>query len=147
VAAGVEPVRVHEVGVAQAERARLRVHPGHEETAPAVGGVVGQRDRSVVRALDERCLDQLADREAIPGPEVDGRLADGRGAFGHPHHLAETGMLERDEHGHQLRDAGDRQALPGMALEQHLAGGGVLDVVGAAADLRRGGHGRCGNQE
>ena len=117
---------------------RLRVHHRGE------GGEVG-RDRErervggIVRRLDQRGLDQVADRQALAAAQPDGRLADGGGARVDLDDVRELVVLERHEHRHQLRDRRDRQPRVRPRRGEHLAGARVLDDVGAAVDLRRGG--------
>ena len=104
----------------------------------SVSGVVGKRNRCIVRALNERGLDEIADGESLAGAQMHRRLADLGCVGAHPHDVVPLRMLERDEHGHQLRDARDRNARPRTVLCEDLAGRGVLDDVGARGDGRRG---------
>src|SRR5207302_10926510 len=76
----VEAVRTCEVGVAQAEVLRLRVHPPHELRCVAVRSRGGERIGRIVRALDQRALDEIAHTQPLAGAQVEGRLADRRGA-------------------------------------------------------------------
>ena len=66
VAGRVEPVRVREVRVAQTELPRLGVHH-RDEARLGPADVLGERDRGVVRALDQRRLDELAHRQPLAG--------------------------------------------------------------------------------
>ena len=63
----VEPVGPREVRVAEAELVGARVHHRDEARLASVADVVRQRVRSVVGALDQRGLDELADGQALTG--------------------------------------------------------------------------------
>src|SRR5207244_8890116 len=71
----VEPVRAHEVRALQAELCGLRVHLRHEGLPVAVADVIGQRVGGVVRALDQRALDEVADPDPLTGTQVHRRLS------------------------------------------------------------------------
>ena len=47
-----------------------------EAVSLAVADVVGERPGGVVRALDQRRLDEVADGEPLAGAQVDARLTD-----------------------------------------------------------------------
>ena len=134
----VEPVGADEMRVAQPELRGLGVHQRRE-------GRVVRRDRErervggVVRRLDQRTLDQVADGELLAGVEVDRRLADRGGARVDGDDVGELEVLERDEHGHQLRDRRDRQPVVRVRRREHLARARVLDDVRACVDRRRAG--------
>ena len=70
----------------------------------------GERGGGVVRARHERCDREVPHREPLARAEVDGRLADRGRLRRDGDDVVEPGMLERDEHRHQLRDA-RRRAL------------------------------------
>jgi len=106
--AGVEPVRADEVCSLEPELLRLRVHHRDECGAVTVAHIVGERDGRVVGALDQGCADQVADRDALTCAQVHGRLADRGSIRADAHDVVPLRMLERDEHGHELRDARDR---------------------------------------
>src|SRR5262249_11108714 len=97
----------------------------------------GERDRSVVRALDQRRFDQFTDGQALTLLQVDRRFADGRSLTADRDDVVQARVLKRDQDGHQLRDAGDRQTLPVVALSEYLPGDAVLDEIGARGHLRR----------
>ena len=66
---------------------------------------------------------QLAHGDPLAGAQVDRRLADRGRRAGRPSTTSSSvGVLERDEHGHQLRDRRDRQARVARAAREHLAG-------------------------
>ena len=91
----VEPVGADEVRVAQPERRRLLVHQPRERR---VVGRDRQRERvgSVVRRLDQRALDQVADRQLLAGVELDRRLADRGGARVDGDDVRELVVLQRE---------------------------------------------------
>jgi hypothetical protein len=70
VARRVEAVRVGEMRVAQAQLSCLRVHH-RDEAGLAPADVLGQCDGGVVRALDQRGLDQVVNGQPLARPEVD----------------------------------------------------------------------------
>jgi hypothetical protein len=136
-ARSVEPVRTDEERVAQAQLLRLRVHLADERVDVAATDVRGERVSRVVGALDQRCLDEIAHGHLLAGAEADRRLADGGGRPLHGHDVAELDVLERDEHGHQLRDARDHAAGMRLRRREHLAGLPVHDEVALRLDGRR----------
>ena len=141
----IEAVRVREACIGQTERSSLGVHHRHELGPAASSHVIGERRGGVVGTLDQGGLRQLAHGQALAGREEDRRLAAGGRAAGHGDDVVELGVLEGDEHRHQLRDAGDRHALSGVLREHDLAGVRVLHEVGVAADMRR--RRECGRGE
>ena len=72
----VQTVRPDEVRAVEPELSGLRVHHRHERLAVAVTDVIGERNSRIVGALDQRRLDEVADRMSLTGSEVHGRLAD-----------------------------------------------------------------------
>src|SRR5581483_7226711 len=133
----IEAVRVREVGVAEPELPRLRVHHRHEPGL-AAPDVLGERDRGVVRTLDQRRLDELSNGQLVARLEEDRRLAHARRRAADGDDVVELRVLQRDEDRHQLRDARDRQPLARVARGEDLPSCGVLDEVGARVDVRRG---------
>ena len=91
-------------------RARAFISSTNRATEPRPTNAA-MRVRGVVRALDQRRLDQVAQRHALAGTEVDRRLADRGGPRGDRGDVVERCVLERDERGHQLRDRRHREAL------------------------------------
>ena len=147
VAGRVEPVRPHEVRVVQAELLRARVHPRDEERQVAAGGGGCERIRRVVRALDQRPLEQVAHGDLLSRVERDPRPADARGPRRHRDDLIEVEVLQRDEHRHELRDARNRQPRVRSVGREHLAVRGVDDVERARVGLRDRGLCRAGESE
>src|SRR4029079_7858611 len=82
VARGVETVRARVVGVGQAELPCAGVHHRDESSLASFTDVVGKRVRGIVSALDQRALEQLADRQPLTWPKVDRGLADRGGPRG-----------------------------------------------------------------
>ena len=143
VAGRVEAVRIGEVRVGEPELARAGVHQLDEAADRTAADEGGDRVGGVVRALDQRGADQVAQGHALAGSEVDRRLADRSGALGDRGDVVERGVLERDDRGHQLRDRRHRQVLALVVGGQDLAGAGVLDDVCVRVDGRR----RCGGDD
>jgi hypothetical protein len=139
VAGDVEAVRANEVRVAQSERPGLGVHEPDEALDAAAADVRRERVRGVVRTLDQRGLDEIADGDALALAQVDRRFAHPRGRHINGDHVVQPYALERHEDGHQLGDARDRHPLAGAVLEQHLAGRSVLHEprAGFGAGCRR----------
>ena len=122
--------------VVKTERARFRVHQPRERREV---GRHGQRERGgrVVRGLDQRALDKLVHGEVLVRAEVDRRLADDRSARVGVDDVGQLVMLQRDEHGHQLRDRGDRQVLACVVGREHVARARVLHDVRPCVHVRR----------
>ena len=102
----------------------------------AAAGVERERLRGVVRALDQRGLDQVADGDPLAGA----RFSDDSPTAAARRSTTTTSSgraLERDEHGHQLRDARDRKRSSASCAE-HLARRAVLDEPRAGVDVGRG---------
>ncbi len=147
VAWGVQPVGADEVRVPQPEPARLRVHHCHEAGLAPMPDVVRKRVGRVVRARDQRGLDQVANRNSLSLPQEDGRLADRGHCLGDGGDRVQARVLERDEHGHELGDARDRAPVLRVGGGQHLPGRPVLDDVGPTLDGRWPGQCRRGEDE
>ena len=137
VAGGVEPVRPDEVALVQPELPRPRVHHRHEARLAAAAHVGRERIGRVVRAGDQRGLEQLAHGQPLARPEGDRRVLGLRGVAADGHDLVRLRVLERQQDGHQLRQARDRDRSVRVVAEQHLARGAVLDQPGTAGHLRR----------
>jgi hypothetical protein len=105
VARRVQPFRICEVGVLEAEQARLAVHTGNEGRDVPVRRRCRKRDGRIVRALDERGGEQVADCETLPGPQEDARASDSHGRWMDSDHATGTAGVESDERGHELGDA------------------------------------------
>ena len=143
----VEPVGAHVVRVPQPEATGTRVHHRDEPGLAAVAHVVGQRVGCVICALDQRRLEQLEQREPLPGPQVRRRLADRGGVACDGDDVVQPRVFEREQDRHQLRDAGDRHALSRVVHDQHLAGRSVLDQPRTPGHLGRSGEDWCNEDE
>ena len=145
VAGRVEAVGAHEVRVAQAElRAPSRSSSRRSAACRRARRSRRARRRRRSRSGSARASTRSRTVSRSPAREVDRRLADRARRRGSTVTTSvELRVLERDEHRHQLRDARDRQLLVGrVRAREHLAGGAVLDEVGARVDARTGGGGR-----
>ena len=133
----VQAVRVLEVRVGEPELLGFRIHETDEAIGRSAPDVKRESLCRVVRARDERRADEVRHAELLAGTQVDRRLADTRGARAHAHDVGEPRLLERDDGGHQLRDAGHRARAAGLAARQHRA---VLshEVPRGRRDLRLG---------
>ncbi len=138
-AGGVETVRARVVGVGQAELPCAGVHHCHESSLASLTDVVGKRVRGIVRALDQRALEQLPDGQPLAGPKLDRGLADRGGPRGDGDDVARLRVLDRQEHRHQLRQARDRNTGLLAVLGEHLARRAVLHHVRPGVHLREGG--------
>ena len=145
VARRIEPVRTGVVRVRQAESSRVRVHRTDEGRLVPVADVVGERVGCVVRTLDQRAREEVANRDALTRPQMDRRFTDLRRFPLHRHDIVELCTLERDQDGHELRDARDRQASIGRMLRQDVAGRAVDDDVRTCVHAR--GPGLGGSRE
>ena len=106
--------------------------------------VIGERPGGVVRALDQQRLDEVAHARFARSARRSMLDSPTRRRIGRDRdHVAEPRTLERDQHGHHLRQARDRDALARIVREQHLSGASVLDEVGARVDARSGRRGRA----
>ena len=136
-ARAVEPVRCDEVRLAQPEPTGLLVHPGDEPRHRPVGGRVRERRRGVVRARDQRRLDELAHRDPLARSERNSGLADPRCEPRHRHDVVELEVLECDEDRHQLGDARDRARLGSGMLREDRPVDAALHEVRLRRDRRR----------
>ncbi len=134
----VEAVRPDEARVGEAPLSRSDVHDPDETGCVSPAHVVGERPGGVVGALDERRLDQVVDGDSLAGSEIDGRLADRGRLRRHRHDVRGLRLLERDEHGHQLGDAGDRELLSRSLGRQDVPVPPVSDEIGARLHARAG---------
>ena len=135
----VEPVRPHEVRVAQAEL-RARARSSSRRTRATIPPDAA--DASASAALFALWISAPASRSRTlmrwPRDERDPRLADLRGAARHRHGVVGLQMVERDDHRHQLRDARDRQRRVRVAAGEHLAVRRVDDVERLRIEVRDG---------
>ena len=130
----VEPIRADEVRVGQAELPGAPVHHRDEAVRVAAADMLGERPGRVVRALDQAGLDEVAHGQPLTGAKVHARLAHRSGMRRDRHLVGQLRALEREEHGHHLRQARDRH-LPGLVVgEEHLAVAPVLDEIRARVD-------------
>jgi len=130
------------VRVPESELSRACVHHRHEPGLTSFTDVVGERVRGVVGALDQRALQQLADGDPLAGAEVDRGLAYCSSPRGDGDDVVRLRLLDRQEHGHQLRQAGNGNAGALVILRKHLACLSVLDQVGPRMHLWERGEGR-----
>ena len=143
----VQPVGTDEVRVRQAELPRALVHHRDEAGLISLPDVVGQRPGGVVGALNEARFDEVAHGELFPGAEADRRLPDLRRFRWNGDDVVEPGLLEREQNGHELRDAGDRHLAARVPGEQHVSGAPVLDDIRAGVHARSRGEGRGNDRE
>ena len=68
-AARVETVGTREMGVVKPELLRALVHPGDEAWDVTLGRRRSERVSRVVRTLDERTIEQISNRDALPRRE------------------------------------------------------------------------------
>ncbi|MNC35961.1 hypothetical protein D3C75_844610 [compost metagenome] len=150
---------VHEVAVGHAQAGGGGVHQVGEGVL-AAGDVLGHRDAGVVAGLDDDAVQQVA--QGHLGADLDehpraagapGVLADGDQVL-----LADLALADLqggDVGGHQLGQAGRRQALVAALLDQHAAAVGIHQQPGLGGQLRRcrddllgrPGAGHCGEQD
>ena len=122
VAGRVETVRADEVRVREAELPRAPVHHRDEAGLAPVPDVVGERPGRVVRALDQAGLDEVPDGQLLARAQV---MLDSptSAASGETVTMSvELRSLEREEDGHQLREARDRNLPRRAPGEQNLSG-------------------------
>ena len=146
---------VHEVRVLHAELLGGLVHHVGEGVF-TTGDVFGQGDAGVVAGLDDDAVQQVihghlaVDRQEHGG--TTGRRATGTPgvlADGHQVLLADLALANfqgGDVGGHQLGQAGRRQALIAVVLHQHLAAGAIHQHIGLGSQLRRRGDRRFGGR-
>ena len=107
----------------------------------------GIPDSAELRDVPEPHLDEISDGDPFTGTQIDRRLAHGGGVRADLHDVVEIGVLERDEHRHQLRDARNRETRPARVLRQNVSRGGVLDHERARRDRRSARMSRSGENE
>lgn len=103
--------------------------------------VLGQGDRGVVTGLDDDAVQQVADRYLATNLDEHARTAGTPGVFADGNRVAFTDLAAADVQGgdiggHQLGQAGWRQALVTVVLDQHVAAGRVHEYVGLGCQLR-----------
>ena len=111
----VEAVRAREVRVGQAELPRAGVHHRDESSRRCRCRRSGERVRGVVRALDQRALEQIADRQPLAGREGRSTTRRPRRPRGDGDDIVRLRALERQQNRHQLRS--------GSRSERARAGG------------------------
>lgn len=132
---------VHEVGVGQAQLLRGGVHHVGEGVF-AAGDMLGQGDAGVVAGLDDDAMQQVAHRDLAADLDEHPRTAGAPGMFadGDQVVLADAAgldLLGGDVGGHQFGQAGRRQALVAVVLDQNLAALAVHQDVRLGGQLRR----------
>jgi hypothetical protein len=95
----------------------------------------------VVAGLDDDAVQQVADGHLAADLDEHPRTAGTPGVFADGHRvvladLATTDFQGGDVGGHQLGQAGWRQALVTVVLDQHVAAGRVHEYVGLGGQLR-----------
>ena len=122
VARGIEAVRIGEVGVLQAQVARLGVH-AVDERRDVAGDVAGNGDRGVGARGQEEAIQQVAHRKRHARLQSHHRAIAGEEAIDvDGHHIVRIGRLGRHNRRHDLRDAGRRQTVVGvLRVEQVVA--------------------------
>ena len=136
-----QPGGVLEVGVVQPQAGGVLVHHvGEGRLAP--GQVLGHRHAGVVAGGDDDPVEQVADGDL--GVHLDDHLGTPRapGVLAHPHHVVQADVaavqLALDQvGGHQLGQAGRRQPLIGVVLDDHPAAVGIHQDPGAGRQLGR----------
>jgi hypothetical protein len=124
------------VRVLELELARAAVHLAVEALAGA-GDALGERDGGVVAGLEQQAAQQVGDLHPLAGKQADLGLDRRRPVARRREGLAELGVLERDQRGHQLRGRADAQALVGLALADDGAGLDLDHDRGLRAHARR----------
>ena len=124
---GIEPVGAREMGALETELHGLGVHHRDKGASVTVADVIRESVGGIVRALDQRRLDEIPDLDLFAGAEVDGRLADLCRGRTNTHDVVPARVVERDENGHQLRDARNRNTRPGSVLREHFSGCRIRD--------------------
>jgi hypothetical protein len=132
----IEPVGAHEVSVVEVELDGAPVHHAHESPG-AAAHVRGESVSRIVCALHECGRQEVAHRDALADGEMNRRLADRRSCSPDENALVRPRVLERDEGGHDLRDAGDRDAAIGVPLEEDLPAHRIGHDRGAPPEGRR----------
>ncbi|MOA20186.1 hypothetical protein D3C78_1406160 [compost metagenome] len=131
--------RVHEVAVGHAQVANGFVHHVGERVF-AAGDVLGERNAGVVARLDDDAVQQVADSHLRADLDEHPRTAGTPGVFADGHRivfadLATTDFQSRDVRGHQLGQAGRRQTLVTVVLDQHVAAAGIHEHIGLGGQL------------
>ena len=134
----VEPVRILEVRVREAKLFGFRVHQPDETIGRSSPDVKRERFGRIVGTRDERRAQELGDRELLTRTEVDRRLADARSLWAHADDIVQLRVLEDDQCGHELRDAGNRAGI-GRAMTSEHGAVASHEVPGGSRDLRLGG--------
>ena len=135
-AGGVEAVRVGEMRVLKAQVAHLGVH-AIDEAGHVAGNVARDGDGGVVAGGQEQAVKEIAHRQAHPRLQAhDGPVAGEEVVDVDVDDLIRVAGLDSDERGHDLRDAGRRQASMRVLIEEELAALIVDDGGGERRDRR-----------
>ena len=110
----IEAVRVGIVCVLEAHGLSSVVHPGHEAVDGPAANRFGNGQRGVVARVQQQAIQGVLQRQRVTGIEADDRRL-GQRSLGCPDGIGESGMIQRDERGHHLRQAGRRQTCVSIA--------------------------------
>ena len=136
-----QPGRVHEVTVGHAQIADRLVHHVGKRIFTA-GNVLGQRHAGVVARLDDDPVQKVADRYLRTHLDEHPRATGAPGILAHGNRvvfadLATTDFQGCDVRGHQLGEAGGRQTLVAVVLNQYVTAVGIHQNVGFGSQLWR----------
>ena len=131
--------RVHEVAVGHAQLTGGLVHHVGKSVF-AAGNVLGQGDAGVVTRLDDDAMQQVADRHLGADLDEHPRTTGAPCVFADSYRvvfadLATTDFQSRDVSGHQLGQAGWRQTLVAVVLDQHVTAAGIHQNIGLGCKL------------
>ena len=137
---------IDEVAIGHAQTLGLGVHQVGEGVF-AAGNMLGQGNTGVVTGLNDDAAQQVNDRhlvthanEHLGATHAPGLLADQhRVVLGN---LAALDLLTDDVAGHHLGQAGRRQRVIGIVLDQNCAAVGVDQQVAGGRQIRRRRHDR-----
>ena len=133
--AAVEPGRIGEGRVTQAERGRHRVHL-FDEPGGAPRRHAGERARGDVVRRHQRQMQEVVQRHHLAAAKIRGRRAPDVAPGDHDVAIQVRTRIEEHERRHHLGDAGDGPLLEAVRLPQDLVGRRVVDHRGAGADAR-----------
>ncbi len=110
VAVRMQPVRVGEMRIGEAESVGFGIHLGDERRL-AAANCLGDHDGGVITRRDQQAIEQVAQGETLGRTESHDRVA-GELARVHVgrHDLIEVAGLKREQRGHDLGHAGRRQS-------------------------------------
>jgi hypothetical protein len=136
VARVVQPVRVHKARVLCAERLRFLVHQLGERFHRACG-MLREGDRRVVGGAQHQRVEQVAYLHLFADAQVHRTRLRVHRALGGFHHRVQVALLQHEDGGHHLREAGRRERLVRVFGVQHLSRFSVHQNRCARLHLRR----------